>query len=447
MLEKYFSSLDYTSDREAPYVNIHAASLEKVASASYTPPTLLKKASELVAREDGRYVLINAMGAGEFWGANRNGDYFNEWSLKGEAPPEELLNSLKKEGRSLEDIGVRPRGEYGLETFVSNAHVFRDHVNHDPKLSFGDVVAAAYNDRMHRVELILFIRKALAPDVVDKIDSNIPVAFSMGTRLLRDVCSVCGKSSNSRANYCEHLKSQLNQLHPSGVIVCSRNYFPKFFDISVVGRPADPTAYALQKIASEIAHIDEDVKKTSAITKFEVTEPAKPVYLSSTKTDNKAAIAAVAGFNAKRPKINLKKLAEASDIALNTCTAAGILLKESELLSLYPNGDVPSNFDSSKVSRTMLDKLATILDRTSLFMRRSYEPVSELPSTHNTSIGMQKYARYLHTLKTHDIESCTQLSAKARFNANTDDVLEKVATMKGDKAPIWLPFVFGILSL
>lgn len=167
------------------------------------------------------YILVLAMGASEFYGPNRNGDAFRE-------------SELKKT----------------YKTFETDAHVYKSHVNKDPLKSYGSVLKAFYNDQMHRVELVLEIDNNKAPDIVDKINAGETVAVSMGCKIKFDVCSICGNEAPTRAQYCSHLRNELNKIYPDGRIVCADNPNPKFFDISIVWRPADKTGYMLKKVAS-----------------------------------------------------------------------------------------------------------------------------------------------------------------------------------------------------
>ncbi len=166
------------------------------------------------------YILVLAIGASEYYGANRNGDGFSEAELRRHH-----------------------------KTFETNAHVYRSHVNKDPKKSFGRVVRSFYNEDMHRVELVLEIDNDKAPDIADKIRDGRDVAVSMGCRIKFDVCSICGNKAPSRAQYCSHAKNQLNQILDNGQLVFVDNPSPVFFDISVVWRPADKTGYMMKKVA------------------------------------------------------------------------------------------------------------------------------------------------------------------------------------------------------
>jgi hypothetical protein len=167
------------------------------------------------------YILVLAMGSSEYYGPNRNGDAFEESELKDHH-----------------------------RTFETNAHVYKSHVNKDPAKSYGKVVKSFYNDHMHRVELVLEIDNNKAPGVVDKINRGQSVAVSMGCKIKYDVCSICENKAPTRAQYCTHLKNELNKIYSDGRIVCAYNPKPNFFDISIVWRPADKTGYMLKKVAN-----------------------------------------------------------------------------------------------------------------------------------------------------------------------------------------------------
>jgi hypothetical protein len=107
---------------------------------------------------------------------------------------------------------------------------------------------------MHRVELIAELWNDKAPDIVDRIESGDWPKTSMACRTPFDVCSICGNKAKTREQYCEHLSEQLGKVFPDGRKVMALNLAPlRFFDISIVFRPADVTSAVLQKIASESA--------------------------------------------------------------------------------------------------------------------------------------------------------------------------------------------------
>jgi len=210
------------------------------------------------------YVLVNALGAGEFWGSNINGDYFPEASLIHKGPV------------------------YGYETFYS-AFPYKHHVNKDPSRSFGKVELSAWNEAMKRVELVVMIDRELAArfgatDICDKLDHGQFPDVSMGCKVPYDLCSVCLDWSKyreaqstfdptrhrsvgvavlefhkknpirglsvTRNDYCEHLKNLLNKILGDGRKVYAINDYPRFFDISFVFIGADKTAKVMAKLAS-----------------------------------------------------------------------------------------------------------------------------------------------------------------------------------------------------
>jgi hypothetical protein len=197
---------------------------------------------------NGVYVLVNALGASEYWGSNANGDAFPEKALIhapsdwDELSPEEMAR-------------VGKTWEYGFPTFM-NAHVFTHHQNKDPAKSIGDVVLAVWNPKMHRVELILYIDRSrcMAQDalhVIERLERGEYPDVSMGCKVPFDVCTICGNQSKTRADYCPCCTRSpgLNKILPDGRKVAVVNTRPRFFDLSVVFIGADKTAKVMAKLA------------------------------------------------------------------------------------------------------------------------------------------------------------------------------------------------------
>lgn len=227
-------------------------------------PEVQKYLEKLQAHPNKIYVLVNALGAGEFWGSNINGDWFPEASL------------------------VHEGMDYGYQTFY-NAYPYKHHVNKNPERAFGAVELAVWHAGMRRVELVIAIdrlraKQFAAEDVCDKLDQDMFPDVSMGCKVPYDMCSICtdwkkyrkaqstfdpllhttvGKAvlmyhkrdpirgiSVTRNDYCEHLKRQLNRILPDGRKVYAINDYPRFFDISFVFIGADKTAKVMAKLAS-----------------------------------------------------------------------------------------------------------------------------------------------------------------------------------------------------
>ena len=174
--------------------------------------------------DDYCYIWVIGVSAMEYYGCNNNGDAFTEADLK------------KKHS-----------------DFVQKANVFLQHVNKDPAKGIGKPVFSWYNDTMHRVELVLRIDKnnLSAAETVRKIVAGEPVFVSMGCTVKYDVCSICGNKAPTRKQYCDHLRYNMKKILQDGRQVYAINPDPMFFDISIVAKPADPTAHTLDKIAAD----------------------------------------------------------------------------------------------------------------------------------------------------------------------------------------------------
>lgn len=202
-----------------PRVRELTAFLVKTASSG------LQTCWDTLKKTDNRaYLWVIGVSASEYYGCNNNGDSFTE---------ADLIKTHK--------------------SFIEHAHIFLHHVNRDPEKSIGKPVQSWYNPDMHRVELILEIRKEMpgAAEIIEKLRNGEQLYVSMGCRVAYDQCSICGNKAPTRNEYCDHLRFNLKKILPDGRQVCALNPAPQFFDISIVRKPADPTAFALDKLASE----------------------------------------------------------------------------------------------------------------------------------------------------------------------------------------------------
>ena len=248
-------------------------------------PEVSRYISALRPRPNAQYVLLNAMGASEYWGSNINGDAFPEASL--------IHRPNDWTGNPLVDKIKAKDWAYGFPTFYF-AHPYAHHRNKDATRAFGEVELAAWNPRMKRVELVTRVdedkcRQFGGEGVWDKLKAGQYPDVSMGCKVPYDTCSICldwdtyrkaeamfspsrdkspgdavlryhkelqkkGKKgirgvSITRADYCEHAKKQMNRILPNGKKVFVYNDYPKFFDISFVFIGADKTAKTMMKIA------------------------------------------------------------------------------------------------------------------------------------------------------------------------------------------------------
>jgi hypothetical protein len=180
-------------------------------------------------------VYVLAVSGWETYGENKNGDGFPEFPVKEfEKPPW---------------IGPEETLSQHYKTFEQFGHNYRHHNNKDPKKAVGKVMKAFWNPAMHRIELLIDLDDAKAPDLAERIQAGEYPPVSMGVRVKWDVCNICGNRAPTRKQYCDHLKFQMRAILPDGRRVCALNPNPKFFDISWVFKPADVIAYMMKKVA------------------------------------------------------------------------------------------------------------------------------------------------------------------------------------------------------
>jgi len=142
---------EYGDNNSEVFTLLNSGTLEKTAGHS---AELFDFISNLKGSPRKTYALVNALSAGEFFGSNRNGDYFPENALK----------------------------EYH-KTFEALAHIYRHHVNKDPQKSMGKVVFSFYNPAMRRVELVLEIDETKGSKLVEELGAGRLPAVSMGCRV------------------------------------------------------------------------------------------------------------------------------------------------------------------------------------------------------------------------------------------------------------------------
>ena len=158
--------------------------------------------------------------------SNVNGDFF----------PEE---ALRHEG-----------AEYGHQTFMHYAYPYKHHVNKDPARAYGDKVTLAdYDPHMHRVLLIVRVDDSKCQDILGDLAGGHYWDVSMGCKVPWDECSICKNRARTRAEYCPHLRYQMNKILQDGRRVFAYNWKPKFFDISFVTIGAEKASHVLRKVA------------------------------------------------------------------------------------------------------------------------------------------------------------------------------------------------------
>jgi hypothetical protein len=204
------------------------------------------------------WVLLNAMGCGEYYGDNINGDYFSTQELVYHDKDflDIPIHNVQAKRAHAKRLGK------GYPTFY-DALAYKHHKNKNPDVAFGTVECAIYNPKMKRIELIERLdhercKKFGADDILHRLECGEYPATSMGTRVKWDVCSVCGNKAKQKSEYCVHIKDRRINKDPlgNGTRPYMINIRPIFFDNSFVFVGADRTAGTLMKIANQLGDQD-----------------------------------------------------------------------------------------------------------------------------------------------------------------------------------------------
>jgi hypothetical protein len=333
-----------------------------------------------VAPEPGKTsLLLNALGAEETYGPNRNGDGFPEFPV----PARGKIASMDRKW-------YVPPGEeltHHYASFEKNpAHAFKHHANRDPSKASGVVKKAFWNPRMHRVELLVSVDNDKDPEWVKRASDGEFVPVSMGCRIKRDVCARCGNEAPTRADYCDHVKFAMNAVDENGFKDYVHNPSPDFFDISRVFRPADRTGYTLKKVAyvhevrlsADLGEIAERLAlKSSAVQKLSDIDKvirAEPLASSTLTPDERSFI--VKFRDHASPKLASAEAINTNQLlmyplgeVLSAAASNGVVFKDAEFIALA----------TTKLAGKMLRLSPVIVAKIAAAARWSLDTFAERP--------------------------------------------------------------------
>ena len=277
MIEKLFHS--QALGQEDPI--IFRSGKELIKQASEMRPDVEQYIDKIQSSSNDIWILVHAIGAGEIYGANRNGDLTLEDALD--------TKPIQWTGDPELDKALSQSHPHGWPTYY-NAHVYANHVNKDPARKVGDVAFVTWDPHMQRVELILRLYRDQAKKfgggwALNRMDKGDPIDVSMGMRVPFDLSETetdwpkyhqalktfdpaihrsPGQAvllynkrdpikglAITRKDYTDTVKFGMNKILPDGQKVCVRNTFPRFFDISLVVVGAEKPAKMLWKMASQ----------------------------------------------------------------------------------------------------------------------------------------------------------------------------------------------------
>jgi hypothetical protein len=179
--------------------------------------------------------LVIALGAYEGTGANRNGDIFKEACC---------IDNYKTFIKS----GSKKDGKY------DGRALNRHHKNKPEDPKYGNIKAAAYNHKMKRIELIIGMDNDKCAEEIQKLAEGKQINVSMAAKVAYDKCTWCGHEAKTDNHRCEHIPKSLGEINKQGEMCSMDNINPRWFELSIVGRPADRIGMSL-KLASDHAYI------------------------------------------------------------------------------------------------------------------------------------------------------------------------------------------------
>lgn len=374
-----------------------------VKTASYDGP-VAEYLNSLKKEEGFLYALVNALTAGEYYGPNRNGDFF----------PEEALKKYHN-------------------TFVEHGHVYKHHINKDPEKAMGKVIFSHYNPTMKRVEVVIRLKKD-HPDV-QKIEQNLAQGqlpkVSMGCKVPYDVCSITGKKARTRSEYSSYLLNMMNKILDDGRRVYAINTRPRFFDLSIVTIPADPVASFMVPLLGDNYNLHKaaSIEKSTDLNAhtFEKAASAEGLDKSSQISKNIEGGGSIDAIQ-EDPKGLIKE------------TTERFTQEEIEKLSEYPLNEVLSTFAATRILPHPEDfqklalyhmgkkELADELEKRGEFFEITKETRSIIPDDININNVKEKIASVY-------ISNISNYSLTKPFIINR--ILEKTSSLKDIANPIF----------
>jgi hypothetical protein len=215
--------------------------------------------------------LVIALGAYEGTGANRNGDIFKE------AACESNYKTFLKTGKKGKD------GKY------DGRALNRHHKNKPTDPKYGNIKAATYNKKMRRIELVIGLDNDKCAEEIQKLAEGKQINVSMACKVAHDVCTWCGHEAKDDKHRCEHVPKKLGEINKQGEMCSMDNINPRWFELSIVGRPADRIGMSL-KLASEKDYIKTAADYLEAYPGFVVPEDDEETLVVSKYASDKRAL-------------------------------------------------------------------------------------------------------------------------------------------------------------
>jgi hypothetical protein len=279
-------------------------------------------------------VLVIALGAYEGTGANRNGDIFKE---------AECVNNYKTFLYS---------GKKNKEGKYDGRALNRHHKNKPEDPKYGNIKAAAYNKNMRRIELIIGMDNDKCAEEIQKLSEGKQINVSMAAKVAYDKCTWCDHEAKDDRSRCEHIPSKLGEINKRGEMCSMDNINPRWFELSIVGRPADRIGMSLKKVASDGTYIKKAADYFNLYPGFVVPEEDNTLYVSKYASEKRNLVAKLAEIE-KRVETVIKGGVKNSRDKFIRDEAAKI--KSSDNISEDTLEEL-RKFEPSKLLRALADK-------------------------------------------------------------------------------------------
>jgi hypothetical protein len=221
--------------------------------------------------------LVIALGAYEGTGANRNGDIFKE---------AECLKHYK--------TFVKSGSKKSDGTYDGRA-LNRHHKNKPEDPKYGNIKAATYNNKMKRIELIIGMDNDKCAEEIQKLAEGKQINVSMAAKVAYDKCTWCGYEAKDDNHRCKHIPKSLGELNKRGEMCSMDNINPKWFELSIVGRPADRIGMSL-KLASDNGYIKTAADYKSLYPGFVVPDEDYVIHISKYAAEKRSLVKKLAAI-------------------------------------------------------------------------------------------------------------------------------------------------------
>lgn len=240
---------DFGGQEPIQILNFSSKGLDKTASMRKRASAFQDVLAEIKPMPKKAYLHVITTGAGQYYGQNRNRDYWNEKKMVIDPP-------LAKNASCKHIVTDQGLSKYH-ETYLDGAAVYQEHkTNRDGVKPSGIVKAAKYNYPMHRGQLLIQVDTDKWRDRLQKHASGQNIFLSVGAQMDSDLCPVCGNRAKTLKQHCDHVTKMAGMVLDDGTKCCMINDAPKFYDISGVNVPADQMAFVMRKIASGSSALD-----------------------------------------------------------------------------------------------------------------------------------------------------------------------------------------------